>query len=388
MKPARVLFLIDVLSSTKGGAEGVLLRTTRLLPRDRYSCDVATFSPDASVVPVHEFDCPVYRFPISRTYDLKAIGAAIELASLIRREKYSIVHTFFPASDILGGVVAKLCGCPALISSRRDMGLLRTRAHWIVYRMVRRMFDQVHAVSDQVRAFHIEHDLLSPSKVVTLNNGVDIDALDRAPATQWPEEFGLTERNRVVVCVANVRPVKGLEVLVRTAATVVKASPETRFLVIGAAQDTDYFNRVVMLAHELGVSRHIIFARARTDVASLLKQSDIFYLPSHSEGLSNAMLEAMTCSLPCVATNVGGNGELICNQVNGHLIAPNDAAAGARAIIRLLNDEDLRRNMGRAGRRIVESKFSMQVMVDRLVGLYDQLLCEQEDRGLVQASSF
>ena len=150
MQQSHVLFLIDTLASTAGGTESVLLKMTRLLPRDRFCCSVATFSADPSIVPAHKFACPVHVFPINRTYDWRALRAAFRLAKLIRSEHFSIVHTFFPASDLLGGLVAKLSGCSVLISSRRDMGLMRSRAHWLAYRMARRLFDQVQSVGEQV----------------------------------------------------------------------------------------------------------------------------------------------------------------------------------------------------------------------------------------------
>ncbi|MBS1824073.1 MAG: glycosyltransferase [Acidobacteria bacterium] len=372
MERPHILYLIDVLASTHGGAEGILLKIVKMLPQ-RYRCSVATFSPNPSIVPVDLFPCPVHLFPIQRMYDWRAMKEAARLYGLIRRERYSIVHTFFPASDLLGGVVAKLAGCPLLISSRRDMGLLRSSAHWMAYRAARGMYDQVHAVSESVRLFHIEQDRLNPGKVITIPNGADVDEIDKTPASDFRGELGLASVP-VVVSVANIRPVKGIDQLVRTAAIVRNSVPEVRFLVIGAVQDSDYFAGVQKLASELGVSESVVFAGARTDVPGVLKGCNIFYLSSVSEGLSNAMLEAMACALPCVATEVGGNAELIGEQRCGYLTPSNDAEAAARRIIQLLQDPALAVRMGREGRQIVESRFSIKAMMNRLTGLYDALL--------------
>jgi glycosyltransferase involved in cell wall biosynthesis len=145
--------------------------------------------------------------------------------------------------------------------------------------------------------------------------------------------------------------------------------------------DPDYFQQVNELARHLNVSASLEFMGQSRAVPSLLKGCDTFYLPSRSEGLSNAMLEAMACSLPCVAANVGGNRELVEEESSGFLVPPEEPAAAAERIVRLLRDPSLALRMGQRGRRIVEAGFSAQVMMARLLELYDSLLTTVE-RGV------
>lgn len=384
MERVHILFLIDVLYSTRGGAEGILRKLTRLLPRDRYRCSVATFASVPEYVASEHFDCPVHMFPIHRTYDWRALKAAFRLGRLIREERVSIVHTFFPASDLLGGVAAKLSGCPILVSSRRDMGFQRTTAHRLAYRLARRLYDQVHAVGEQVRALHIRQDALDPAKVVTVHNGVDLDEIDRARALSRPADLGLDDTDQLVACVANIRPIKGLDTLVRTASIVCRRMPRVRFLVaggFGGAQDAPYVQWLTELTRHLGVSENVKFAGVSKEVPSLLKASDVFYLPSRSEGLSNALLEAMACAVPCVVTDVGGNPELVTDELSGYLVPVDDAEAAAARIQMLLEDRPLAGRMGRAARRTVEESFSVETMVTRLIELYEGLLAGTADGG-------
>jgi glycosyltransferase involved in cell wall biosynthesis len=102
-------------------------------------------------------------------------------------------------------------------------------------------------------------------------------------------------------------------------------------------------------------------------------------MPSHSEGLSNAILEAMACGLPCVASETGGNGELIENGRTGYLTPVGDPQAAAERILSLLRDPAGAQRMGQAGRRIVENEFSMQSMIHRLTVLYEGLLVRLAD---------
>jgi glycosyltransferase involved in cell wall biosynthesis len=106
----------------------------------------------------------------------------------------------------------------------------------------------------------------------------------------------------------------------------------------------------------------------------VLKNVDVFCLLSRSEGFSNALLEAMACGVPGIATRVGGNPEAITDGLNGYLVHPGDAEQAAARILDLLEDPASAERMGRVARRTVESRFTIQVMVERLMALYDGLI--------------
>jgi glycosyltransferase involved in cell wall biosynthesis len=378
-----VLFLIDRLHSTEGGAEGVVWKLCRFLPTRGFRCSVATFWAGAGVA--QQFPCKVHIWPLRRTYDWTALENAFAFGRLLRSERIQIVHTFFPASDLWGGVVARLSGCPILVSSRRDMGILRSRKHQLAYRLANRLFDQVQAVSERVREFCISQDHLSPDRVVTVHNGIDLDAIDGALPGDRNVLLGADQDAPVVATVANIRSIKGIDILVEAAALVREQVPETVFVVIGAAiQEPDYCEAVRAAVSRLGLAQHLRFLGLRTDVISLLKQSDVFCLPSRSEGMSNALLEAMACRLPCVATDVGGNSEVVMEGQTGFLVPSENPHALAVRIVTLMRDRQRAKCMGQAGRRLVESKFTVQHMVERLGSLYDALL---QQRGLISTQS-
>ena len=379
MERIPILFLTDVLYTSRGGAEGVLRKMVTHLPAERFECSIATFATHAERVAASEYPCRVHLFPIRRTYDWNALRMGWRLAGLIRSQRIRILHTFFPASDLMGAAVGRLSRCPIVISSRRDMGFQRTALQRMIYRAAGGwLFDQVQAVAHGVRRHHIAEDRLAPEKVVTVYNGVDLDEVDAAANGRdlLPEEL---KNGPVIVCVANIRPVKAIDALVRTAAVVCREVPAARFLVIGAVQDDGYMRQVTELARARGISRKVFFAGSRGEVLPILKACAVFYMPSQSEGLSNAILEAMACGQPCVATDVGGNPELIQDGRNGYLVPVGDCDEAARRILELLHDSTAAQRMGRAGREIVEARFSVQAMIDNLTGLYEQLLDRQAD---------
>lgn len=378
MERPHILFLIDNLYSRLGGTEGVLWNITRRLPPEQYRCSVATFAAHPDEVVTDQFPCPVHLFPLRRMYDWQALETALRLAKLIRSERVSIVHTFSTASDLFGGVVAKLAGCPIVISSRRDMGFQRSALHRTAYRLAGGLFDQVHAVGEQVRRTHIEQDGLDPDKVVTVYNGVDVEEIDRSGTCPELSQWVRRGASHVIAYVANVRPVKAVDVLVETAAIVCRHEPQARFLVVGELRDRKYLAQITEVARRMNVSDNVTFTGLRSDVSALLKACDVFYLPSRSEGLSNALLEAMACRVPCVATNVGGNPELVQDGENGYLVAVDDPEGAAQSILKLLRDPSGAVRMGQAGRRIVETRFSVQAMMNKLLELYDGMLLRRE----------
>ena len=382
-QPIHVLFLIDTLRGLEfkdgvmhglAGVESVLLRVIRLAPPERYRFSVATFSLGKNPPPAGKFPCPLHFFPLKRTYDWSAVKMAHKLRRLIRSENISIVHTFLESADLWGGLVARLSGCPILVSSRRDMGYFRTPKHLLGYRLMNRFVDQVQAVSEGVRSVLIREDGLDPRKVVTVYNGIELDKLACANGTSaLRSELGLKAGDPVITAVANIRPVKGLDVLIRAAATVCREFPNARFLIVGRVIDQGYFDKLRSLVHSLELTKNVIFLGGSERVPSLLKLSTLFCLLSRSEGFSNAVLEAMGIGLPCVVTKVGGNPEAIENGHNGFLVPSEDADTAAERILTLLHDAERRREMGAAAHETVATKFTVQAMLKRWIELYDDL---------------
>lgn len=379
-RPLRILFIIDSLSL--GGAELCLIRLTHHLPRDQFQCRVLTFhsTPDSAPM-LDAFDCPVDHWPLNNIWDSAALGSSIRLFRLIRREKIDIVHTFFQTSDLWAGPIAKLAGVKALISSRRDMGFLRRPKHHVAYRLLHRIFDQVQAVSEGVRRWTIKTDGIDPERVVTIHNGIDTNLSASArEVAQLRESLQIGPERLVITTVANLRHVKGIDVLVRAAALVSKQFPECFFVVAGDDSHPSrrgYVDEINALAKSLGIEHSLRFIGQSNQVPALLSLSDVFVLPSRTEGLSNALLEGMLFGLPCVATSVGGNPEVVIDNQTGYLVPPDDPGAMADRILKLAQDPELRQRLGRASRARIEQDFTVAEMTSRVAGAYRRALGQE-----------
>lgn len=379
-----ILYLIDILWGT-GGAEGALMRAVRLLPQDRYRCTIGTFRLRPGLPMVKDCPCPVLEFPIQRVASVKALREALRLRKFIRSEKVDVVHSFFHAADLLGGLVAKLSGCPVLVSSRRDMGILLSPKHRFAYRLMNRMFDQVQAVSEAVREHTIRAGGLDPARVVTIPNGIEVERIAAAGGDATLRESLAPGGGPVVLTVGNIRRVKGVDVLVRAAARVVARYPTAVFPIAGRVHEPDYERELLALIGRLGLERNVRFLGKTDQAPSLLKACDVFCLPSRSEGMSNALLEAMACGRPSVATRVGGNPEVIEDGLSGFLVESEDDAAVAERILALLDDPARAREMGETARRVVEERFSAERMVADMAKRYDSLVETRRPRRTSEA---
>ena len=369
-----IAYLIDQLCEA-GGAERMLLNSIRWLPKDRFRCSLVTFRMDSALPLFRSLPCPHAVYPLQKTYDLNAFRSSSRIRAFLRSENVRIVHTFHETADLWGGVVSKLGTDRILVSSRRDMGILRSMKHNLAYRATNRMVDLVLTVSEEVRQFCIRKDRLPENKVATLYNGLEIARVD-AMRDSWDlrERLQVPSFAPLIVTVGNIRFVKGIDILVETAGLVTKQVPNALFLVIGPTPDSEYSQKIRQQIEKLGMGSNVRLMGESEDVIPLLRQCNIFFLPSRSEGFSNALIEAMACSLPCVATNVGGNGEAVSDGISGYVIQNEDIQGAAERILLLLRDEGMARRMGAAGRKIVESRFTADGMIAQLVRHYERLL--------------
>ena len=371
-----MLFLIDQLTEM-GGAELALVRLVRDLPARDILPIVIAFQRDVGTEFRNLFGCPLFCMPLSRTYDFAAFRTAFRLRAMIRRYDVRLVHTFFETSDIYGGLVTKTLPHVTLISSRRDMGILRTPKHRVAYRALSWMPDRVVAVSNSVREWSIREDGITNNKVVTVYNGVEETlhhaqrGLERANTRAF---LGIDSETLSITAVGHVRTVKGYDLLIHAAEKVIKHYPHTVFFIAGDDHEPGTLDRLKQMVFSKSLEKTVRFLGSVRNTKELLQASDIFVLPSRSEGFSNALIEAMMSGLPCVATDVGGNAEAVSHGESGYTVQPEDVDALADALLLLLASQQLRITMGEAGLQRARNLFTQTAMVDNMVTVYRDAL--------------
>jgi len=198
------------------------------------------------------------------------------------------------------------------------------------------------------------------------------------PASDVTPRGSYASKGRTTVTYAGrLDPQKDLRALLEAAALAAPALGEEG-LGVRILGDGPQRAELERLARDLGLERRVTFHGRVDDVGAHLAATDIFVLPSLSEGVSNALLEAMAHGLPCVATSIPGNTDLICDRECGLLVPPGDAKAMARAIVELARDAGLRERLGREARRQVEERFDIQSVASKYAALYRELTRQAE----------
>lgn len=368
-----ILYLVDQLTEL-GGGERMLLQIARSLPQERFRVLIATFRGQEDPF-VWTLGCDLHILPMARTFSWHGLNTARKLRRLIRASKVDLVHTFFETADIFGSVVARLSGVKAIVSSRRDMGILRSPKHDRVYRLISPLYGRVVAVSDEVRAEMIRRDRLNPTKVITIHNGLDLARFTLPhPGRRIRCELGIPDAVPLVSTIANIQPWKGLDVFVRCAAEVIRTAPGTHFVVAGAPSDSELAADLKALAASLGIGAQLHWIGSVERPEDLLAESTVFCLLSHTEGFPNVILEAMAAGIPVVGTRVGGTPAALEHGVTGWLVDAGDWSGAAQRVLELLADMALRTSMGNAGRARVAACFTQETMMANYIQVYESVL--------------
>lgn len=292
------------------------------------------------------------------------VSRVVRLVRVLRQDRPDLLHAFLFHSYIAGALAAKLSGVPLLVAGRRslsDAGGLR--GHPVVLAVARvatRLTDLVIANAQVVAEDAQRVESIPASKIVTIYNGIG------AAAFEPVDPAGLDVDAPVVLCVANLRRYKGHGHLLQAVSRLRDRNIACVLVLAGDGSERDGLQK---LATDLGVGAR--FLGQRTDIPALLARADVVVLPSLSEGMSNAVMEAMAAGKPVVATDVGGNTELL--RGRGVLVPPADPDALADGLAEVLSDPELARRMGAEARRWSQRNLHVDTMVDKHVDVYRRL---------------
>lgn len=305
---------------------------------------------------------------------LGAAGFFSAFAGVLKEHRVAIVHSYLPVSNILGTAAGWLCRVPVRIVSKR--GLCRYKeghpVQTLLEDLANLLADAVLVNSSAVAEDVRRHERFLGRKIRRIYNGVHgISPVPEPVERLFPELAGQGE-GPVVACVANFFPYKGHKDLVAAARIVVDDLPAVRFVLVG--RDAGEGDGIRALIGALGLQRHVFLAGPRTDVPRILASVALLVHPSHEEGFSNVVLEAMSAGKAVIATTVGGIPEAVIHRETGLLAPPRDPARLAQALLTLLRDPARASAMGEAGQRRVLECFPLAKMVAEMEQTYLELL--------------
>lgn len=369
-----------VTNFSSGGTEGQVHNLVKVLDRERFDLQFACLKKYGLFLAELEVSgIPVREFPIQSFLNPKTWWQTFRMAAFMRRERVQVSHSYNFYSNLVAIPAARLAGVPVVVASIRDRGIYLTPLQKTAQKWVCTLADKVLVNAESIREWLVELGV-PERKIVLIKNGIDLSLYQRpAQHSSIRQELGIPANARLVIMLARLNPQKGIDDFLRAARLVLTRHPDVHFLVVGdklefkdgqVVSDIDYHQQLHALTQSLGISHCTWFTGHRTDVPSLLAQSCLSVLPSHSEGLSNSLIESMAAGLPLVATDVGGNPELVQHGVNGLLVPVMNAEALAGAMTTILEDAALAERFGAASRRLCEAQFSMRTMAEATQQIY------------------
>jgi L-malate glycosyltransferase len=362
-QPVHVCFVIDRL--TRAGTETQLLALIRHLDRKKVRPSLCLLNGDGSSNDLYPDDCPAFELGLKKLLSPRAIAAATRLASFWRKQQTDVVVTYFLDSTYLAVPIARVCGIRHVVRVRNNAGYWLTPFHRRLGRIIGKFCSVTLTNSEDGRQALVANEGLPTGQVRVIENGVD---LDRFPVTRPPDTGGQAVR---IGAVANLRAVKNIDGLVRATAVVCRADSRVRFEVAGEGDERPNLESQIRAA---GLGDRFTLSGIARDVPGFLAGLDIAVLCSHSESMSNALLEYMAAGRAIVATDVGSNGRVVRHEREGLIVARGDDEALAKAIERLLSDPGLARRLGAAARERAASEFSRGAMVRRFEEFFSSLV--------------
>jgi len=333
----------------------------------------------------------IRHIPVPITRNLTPLADLLSLWRLyrvMRRERFTIVHTHNPKPGLLGQLAARLAGVPVVVNTvhgfyfHEHMNPVGRRFYILLERLAARCSDIILSQNEEDIRTAIGEGICPPQQIKFLGNGIDLAWFDRArfspdAIAAKRAELGLAPAAPIVGFVGRLAVKrKGFLAFLTAAKRVAEQVPGVRFLIIG---ETDHGKPDAIessVARDYGVEEACLFLgqQPNQQLPLLYSLMDVLVLPSLFEGLPRVVMEASAMGVPAVVSDVKGNREAVEQGRNGLLVPLNDIAALSEAIIAILEDPERARALGAGGRRVAEERFDEQLVFDKVKAEYARLL--------------
>ena len=359
-----------------GGLENGLVNLINHTPEDRFRHAIVCLTEATGFRErIRRADVEIIELHKRPGHDL---AMYVRLYRLFRRLRPAIVHSRNLAA-LEAQVPAALAGVPNRIHGEHgwDVADIDGRRYRRWKRLLRPFVHHYIALSQEIEQYLRGEIGVPVSRLTRILNGVDVERfrpLDAARDGEDPRPAGFRDGTFCIGTVGRLEAIKNQSLLLEAFGRLCRAYPElterARLVVVG---EGSLRASLEGQARRDGIMERVWFAGSRDDVPVLMRRLDLFVLPSKAEGISNTIMEAMASGVPVVATDVGGNGELVVPGQTGMLVPPDDPRAMAEAMAAYLADPDRCRREGAAARDRAARVFSLRTMVDNYMQVYDRV---------------
>ncbi len=305
----------------------------------------------------------------------------LRLYRVMRKERFTIVHTHNPKPGLLGQLAARMARVPIVINTLHGFYFHEhTPPFWrrffiTMEKVAARCSDVILSQNREDIQTAVREGICKPELIKPLGNGIDIGRFDRNRLSaellaQKRQELGIPQGVPVVGFVGRLVREKGILELMEAAVEIRKQVPAVRFLLIGLVDHEKPDALTPAVAGEYGLADSCVFAGFREDMPELFALMDVFALPSHREGFPRSPMEASAMGVPSVVTDIRGCREAVEDGRNGCLVPLRNAELLGAALLDLLQDREKARRMGENGRQMAEERFDEQLVFERVKAEY------------------
>lgn len=306
----------------------------------------------------------------------KTLKTMFKIRRLIRENNTDILQSYMFNPNLMASLVSWIpFKKHILITTRRDMGYWHQEHHWWLYRFMNVVTKKVIAVSEQVRKKSIKKEGLNPDKIITIYNGISNAkfAGQESQGESLRKKYNIKEDEFVIGILAALRPEKRHDVFIGAAKIISDNIQNVRFMVVGEGYE-DTAKNIDHLLAKYNLQDKFVLTGKLTNVIPALSAFNISILCSDSEGMSNTMLESIAMGKAVIATAVGGNIEVLENNINGILVAPGSPEEIAAAVLDLYQNQEKRLEIQVQAKKTAREKFEIKHIIKQLEATYTQLV--------------
>ena len=364
----KLSIIMDSYANPHAGTESQVLKLVHGLVAKGWDVRFAVFR-SSDYIKSGRFPVAVDDLGIGRISDPASWLTIFRYGRRLRSEGFSLAHCFFNDSSVICPPMMRLAGLAPIIS-RRDMGFWYTGGYQKMLRLTGRSVKAAICNSQAVAEMIQTVENLPAQKIHVIYNGYPETEHQKTGAKGDAAE---TSKDTLVIgIVANLRPIKRIEDLIRALSMLVGFGHKVELRVVGGGEKAPYETLIA----DLGLQAHVHLLGSQAEPETFIQDFDIAVLCSESEGFSNAIIEYMRCGKPVVCTRTGGNPEIVSDGLNGYLVQVGNLAELADKLATLIEHPELRETMGREGAARVRGRYSIETMLAEHIALYQSLAPE------------
>jgi glycosyltransferase involved in cell wall biosynthesis len=354
-----------------GGLEQVVINIVKELDRSRYNpsfCSLLAPVPEM-FEKIKALDLPCYVLDKGEGFNC---WLPFRIARLLRRNRIDLINGHDIGATLFAAFATRLAGIGKIVHTDHSQ-ILTKHKFMPVYRWVlkQRVSCSI-TVSENLERFLISNFGLKRERVITIPNGIEVDRFAKGQDTSYLyREFGIDEKARIIGSIGRLTEQKGMRYLIEAFSKVNHDVPDTMLIIVG---DGELRGDLEKLSETLSIRDNVIFTGIREDTPELLELFDIFVLPSLWEGQPLTIMEAMAAGKPIIATDVGGNSEILDSGKYGVIVPSGSPVALAGAVMGLLGDEDSAKKLGADAEDYCARELSSVSMVRKYERVYEAVL--------------